>query len=254
MSGRLKIIVSSSYLSQKAAGKQREMSIVTPTITIFLPRSLRQKLKRNPTWTSMIGWHFPGGPTDDKLFVVVAGIVSPQMAKTRLKDAAQITEETTGSACIVGECRFKSSESHSGKSSIPQVERGEVWMRVGLSDGQTRGSERNILPEIHSIRGPIICSPTAQCAIIVVLYTIPKANRMRYLSLEPMLLPAASSAGVLDRSSSEEVCEETRNLKRRLQELIKLDVLRFEDLSKDYPKGRAPGAAFRNAIMMVSKA
>lgn len=224
------------------------MSIVAPTITVFLPRSLRKRFERDSDADLLVGWCFAGGPTDDKVFVVVAGLISPGHAAKTHVEVAQNVMKTATPACIVGRCNLDSR----ARYTKTKKERGEVWIEVVLTDGQSRTSKGSDRPEIASLRGPIICNSTAQCAINVVLYTIPRANRMKYLSLEPMVLPAASTAGVLDRLSEASDSQSRRKLESRLEKLIRLDPLRHQELATDHPSGRAPGEGFRKAMLLVS--
>ncbi|UZJ51825.1 hypothetical protein CBS101457_001145 [Exobasidium rhododendri] len=223
------------------------MAIVIPTITIFLPRSLSKRLTKYSDANLLFGWSFPGGPTDDKLIVVVAGLVSPRKAAMIPVHAARITKEPKTTAGIVGECSFAFNDLRRRR---PSYKQGDLWLEVGLPEAQ----ESTNLPRVHSIMCPLICDHRAQCAINVVLYTIPNANRMSFLSLDPLVLTSASSAaGVLDRPKEEEkIRKEETGLRSKLEDLIRLDPLRHEELSKDYPLGRAPGEGFHKAVILLN--
>ena len=234
-------------MSIVARGKQRAMSL--PTITVFLPRSLQECLARDPSADVLVGWYLTSGTESLNVSIVAAGVLSAKQAN---RAGLQVAMDRVEEPCLVGRCRSQSekAESTASKSFLP-IKGGKVWVEV---DVQNRRTGSCAVPMITSIHAPMASSSSTQCAINVVLYTVPRADRMRYMSLEPIVLPKASSAGVLDKSSEMDVRARKDRRIERLEALVRLDPLRQADLAYDYSPGDAPGEGFRRAIALVSTA
>lgn len=220
-----------------------------PTITVFLPRSLQECLARDSSADLFVGWYLTSGTESLNVSIVAAGVLSAKQAKWA---GLQVALDRVDGPCLVGRCRSQSEKAESTTSeSIRPIKRGKVWVEV---DVQNRRTGSYALPVITSIHAPIASSSSTQCAINVVLYTVPRADRMRYMSLEPIVLPKASSAGVLDKVSEMDVRARKDRRIERLEELTRLDPLRHAELAYDYSPGDAPGEGFRKAITLVSTA
>lgn len=104
-------------------------------------------------------------------------------------------------------------------------------------------------PLHHRIRIPDTTKGrTLQCTINIFHYSIPEPESLQFLSLEPILLPRASTYEGLERQS--QVCERTE-LHRRLETLIQSDPTRTYELTRSQ-QCSGPGAGFRRAIALVS--
>jgi hypothetical protein len=240
---------SSIALSSAALGKEKQASIIAPTITVFLPRSLRRDLKRSPHAHMILGWCFKAEATNNKLVIVVAGLVSrKQMTESQIGLAGN-GGDIEAEACVIGTCKTVGPVSIQDVSGDLDNKSCKLWLEVLLS------ADRETTPQtafIAGLRAPVETQNAAQCAINVIIYTTPKSERMKYLSLEPMVLPKASSAGVLDRARNEAYNTKGQQLQHKLESLIKLDPLRHRDLNTQHHHNRGPGQGFRRAVHLVS--
>lgn len=162
------------------------------------------------------------------------------LAEDRLADEAE--------ACILGTCKTDGSASSQHESA--DVKASSLWLELHLATDREHKTPPTAI--VASLRAPIDTKGASQCSINVIVYTAPRAERMKYLSLEPMVLPTASSAGVLDRVHGAPYRTKGQQLQHKLECLISLDPLRHRDVTTHYQPNRGPGQGFRSAIDLVS--
>lgn len=240
--------------ANEGSSSRRDLApLWTPTITIYLPRSLRKRLDREPESCLLYGWSYFASPSKEKTIIVVAGNISLQQAEKHCLRPRSSTRDTLG---LVGACRPTEEARRPSCTMLDTIrERSVSWFEIYMTDMRSRRwRDTEDSPVIDQIRAPLKSSDT--CAINVILYTIPQAERMKYYNLEKVVLPRASSAGTVDQHrliGSEEQVEASAKLKEKLRFLINLDPLRFQELQYTFEAGLAPGEAFRSAINLVSR-
>jgi phosphatidylinositol glycan class Q protein len=85
----------------------------------------------------------------------------------------------------------------------------------------------------------------------LISFDIPRPDKMRYLSLEPIILPLSE----IPESQSEEASKpDVRDIQQeRLERLVRLDPIRFADINHTFLPGYTSGHAFRRAIDCVNQ-
>lgn len=239
---------SDAPISSIAQGKRKEVTIAIPSVTVFLPRGLWRAFGRSPQAKLVIGWCFRSGPTNDKVTVVVAGLITrEQMIESSIRPAEDL-EDGGAQVCIIGACNTQDTFSPAEECDRYLHDASKVWLEVEFLARQGRRSKRAV---VTGLKASLESGSSTICAITVILYTTPRSERMKFLSLEPMVLPTASSAGILNRASTFLDTVKDSHLQHKLEALIRLDPMRYQEIASVYPSHRSPGHGFRIAVDLV---
>lgn len=186
---------------------------------------------------------------------MVAGLISDHQRIICQIEFSNERNIGTDEACIIGQCTWLfHDQSHLASSSSSVDSSSTIWLDIRLPRYQTstKLGKSHTYPLIAGLRAPLVGGSSVQCAINVVLYVIPRAERIKYFSLEPIVLPTASSAGILDTDKGAPESTKDHHLQRRLEDLVRLDPFRYKDMTSEYLRNRGPGQGFRRAVELVS--
>lgn len=223
-------------------------------VSIFVPNDLGKPCHIR----FLVGWVISANPCDSALNLVVAGTITAEQTVR-----CEIRPWTIGAtrSCLLGElCEAGVSEENGTAASSRQDIAGSsklrllpadlgrepaLWIKLVsfmLPSGQNRVRIANLRALMHiDIR---------LCALTLIRYEVPRPEQMRYLSLEPMVLPLTSTE---DLDQKERFAEKHDTAQQeRLERLVRLDPVRFADLNHSYPQGKAPGEGFRLAVEHIN--
>lgn len=169
------------------------------------------------------------------------------MVRSAIK-AAETLDSQEAKVCNLGTCKMEDTYSPQSDNFQDFSKLSKVWLEVTFVARQRRKSKRAVITGLQASLGSGV---SLQCATTLILYAPPQSERMKFLSLEPMILPEASSAGVLDRAHYSQDSAKDPHLQRKLEALIRLDPMRHQEITFAYPLNRSPGEGFRRAVEMV---
>lgn len=211
--------------------KDVQLLLFIPSNVLAPLRSHNNKSKREHF---LVGWNLQGTSTDDTAVIVIAGAVTD----VSVSSLERIL--TARGATILGKLTDKSFTRERDQDAFDGHSR-DTWIElIGNGKNEPIVSTAKLSMEL--------CVRT--CAIQVIMFRTPNPVHMQYFSMEPMRLPLASSAEMLECSQRDEV---QSTLQARLEQLVLLDPLRYADLQGQYEQGDAPGERLRSAVELTNE-
>ncbi|MCO5613859.1 hypothetical protein L7F22_068137 [Adiantum nelumboides] len=236
-------------------------SIKQADLQIYIPTSIFVNAKANKSRDDvqyLFGWNFWANENHTCSIVVIAGTLTEQEVLKNdyhTHDALKKSSEI----CLLGEVIprsiFASQQYGTGASHDDRIfskGRRVKGDQFGIWLVMEESTSRKVTPQLYSVR-LLANSETSSCSISTILYKVPRPEKMQYTSLEPMLLPKASTDGLSGGEESQSRHQTDLFQNQRLERLVELDPVRFADLNHRYKSGSAPGQAFRHCIDLINQ-
>lgn len=237
-----------------------QLSFQQADLQIYIPTSLfgnkRSSTYRNTT-RYLFGWAYWANEEETSSIVVIAGVLTKDEV-LRNQYHSHDASNKSNEICLLGEIipRSVSYQRHvedtthvvtsSSNGSRVKGQHSGIWLTM------KEPASRRATSQLQSVQLPAQ-NEISLCAISTVIYKIPRPNQMQYTSLEPMILPQASTDGSSGAEVDLSSPQNESSQRQRLEKLVELDPIRFADLNRRYKDGTAPGEAFRRCIDLINE-